>query len=151
MKRRKSSLRSSDTVPKIVVDTNVWISAIFWGGKSRKVIEAWVDDRVHLIISPALRLELYRTLARKAKVLGTIPDYALRWLEVIDKKSILVYPEEKVEVCRDPKDNMLLEAAVAGEVDYLVTGDDDLLVLETFGDTKIVAPAGFLKRLDVAR
>lgn len=144
MKRRKSSLMNSDTVPKIVIDTNVWVSAIFWGGKPRKVVEAWVDDKVYLVISPALRRELYQTIAKKVETLKTIPDYALRWLEIIDEKSILVRPEEKVEICRDPKDNMLLEAAVTGNVNYLVTGDDDLLVLGTFRGTKIVTPAEFL-------
>lgn len=147
MKRRKNFSVSSDTVPKVVVDTNVWISVIFWGGKPRKVIEAWVDDEFRLVISSAIRRELYQTVAKKAKVLELFPEYASEWLEVIDERSILVRPKEKVEICRDPKDNMFLEAAVAGDADYLITGDDDLLVLETFEGTKIVTPAKLLTLL----
>ena len=138
---------NSDAVPKIVIDTNVWVSAVFWGGKPRKVIEAWVDDKFRLVVTPAIRRELYQTVAKKAKVLKIFPEYASEWLEVIDEKSILVRPKEKVEICRDSKDNMLLEAAVAGGADYLVTGDDDLLVLKTFEGTKIVTPAKFLTLL----
>jgi len=138
---------NSDAVPKIVIDTNVWVSAVFWGGKPRQVIEAWVDDKFRLVVTPAIRRELYQTVAKKAKVLKIFPEYASEWLEVIDEKSILVRPKEKVEICRDSKDNMLLEAAVAGGADYLVAGDDDLLVLKTFEGAKIVTPAKFLTLL----
>ncbi len=139
---------NADVVPRVVIDTNVWISAIFWGGKPRKIIEHWIDDEFRLVISSAVRRELYQTVVKKAKALKIFPEYASEWLEVINKKSILVRPKEKVEVCRDPKDNMLLETAVAGGADYLVTGDEDLLALGTFGDTKIVTPAKFLTLLD---
>lgn len=139
-----------DSVPRVVVDTNVWISAIFWGGKPRRIIEAWIDDRFRLVTSSAVRRELCRTVDRKAKALGIFPEYASEWLGIVDEKATLVHPKEEVEVCRDSKDNMLLEVAVAGDADYLVTGDKDLLVLETFEDTQIVDPAEFLGHLDTA-
>ena len=138
---------NSNSIPRVVIDTNVWVSAIFWGGKPREVIEIWIGDKISLIVSTDLRRELYRTVAKKAKALKIFPEYAADWLEVVDKKAVLVRPKEKVEVCRDSKDNMLLEAAVAGDANYLVTGDDDLLALKDFRGAKIVSPAKFLTLL----
>lgn len=140
-------MSSEPFLSKVIIDTNVWISAIFWGGKPRQVIEAWIDNRFSLIISSPLRRELYKTIEKKAKVLKLFPDYALKWLEIISQRAILIHPKEKIEICRHSKDNMLLEASVEGKVDYLVTGDKDLLTIKTFKNTKILKPARFLEIL----
>jgi putative PIN family toxin of toxin-antitoxin system len=62
---------------------------------------------------------------------------------LLDSYAIVVSPSQKVNVCRDGKDNFLLEVALEGEADYLVTGDEDLLVLDPFHNTKIVKPKDF--------
>ena len=59
----------------------------------------------------------------------------------------LVEPDEAISVCRDPKDNMVLEAALAGGAKFIVTGDEDLLVLNPFRNIAIVAPSVFLRGL----
>ena len=59
-----------------------------------------------------------------------------------------VVPQRRITACRDPKDNVVLEVAVAGEADYIVTGDNDLLVLHPFEGVPIVGPAEFLKALE---
>ena len=133
--------------PKVIIDTNVFISAIFWGGKPRKVIEAWAKDKLDLVISPAILAELQKQINTKAKILKTSSDYASQWLEVIEQKAIKVSPKEKIAVCRHPKDNVLLEACLAGEAEYLVTGDKDLLVLKNFKKTKILTTAKFIKMM----
>jgi putative PIN family toxin of toxin-antitoxin system len=66
-------------------------------------------------------------------------------------RGLLVVPERRVEACRDPADNMVLEAAVAGDADYIVTGDEDLLMLRSFEDIPIVGPAEFLRILEKAQ
>ncbi|MBI5465548.1 putative toxin-antitoxin system toxin component, PIN family, partial [Candidatus Gottesmanbacteria bacterium] len=83
--------------------------------------------------------------SQKAKVLNLAPNFALKWFKIIDQGAILVHPKSKVEICRHSKDNLLLEACLEGNADYLVTGDKDLLVLKTFKTTRILAPAQFLK------
>ena len=55
---------------------------------------------------------------------------------------------ETLSVCRDPKDNPVLEAATAGDADLIVTGDEDLLVLNPFRGIQILKPADFIQRLD---
>jgi predicted nucleic acid-binding protein len=59
----------------------------------------------------------------------------------------LVIPNQEVTACHDPKDNKFLEAALAGEADTIVTGDDDLIVLNPFEGVDILRPAEFLARL----
>jgi uncharacterized protein len=54
------------------------------------------------------------------------------------------YPVEKIDVCRDSKDNMILELAVAGKADFIITGDKDLKVLNPFRKIQILSPAEFL-------
>ncbi|HEX3127616.1 MAG TPA: putative toxin-antitoxin system toxin component, PIN family [Thermoanaerobaculia bacterium] len=58
-----------------------------------------------------------------------------------------VFPTVSVEACRDPKDNKVLEAALAGKADVIVTGDDDLFMLNPFEGIQILGPAAFLNRL----
>ncbi len=60
---------------------------------------------------------------------------------------MVVSPDQKVNVCRDKKDNFLIESALEGKADYLVTGDDDLLLLNPFQNIKIIKPKDFEKML----
>jgi putative PIN family toxin of toxin-antitoxin system len=61
-----------------------------------------------------------------------------------------VAPQRRIAVCRDPKDDVVLEVAVAGQADFIVTGDDDLLTLHPFEGIPIVGPAEFLVALEAA-
>jgi uncharacterized protein len=63
-------------------------------------------------------------------------------------KGVGLVPAEQIEECRDPNDNKILEVAVAGKADVIVTGDNDLLVLNPFRGIPIIGPAEFLARLD---
>ena len=58
-----------------------------------------------------------------------------------------VVPARRIDVCRDPTDNMVLEAAVAGQADAIVSGDKDLLTLNPFQGISILSPAAFLRML----
>jgi predicted nucleic acid-binding protein len=60
----------------------------------------------------------------------------------------LVIPDRQVTVCRDSEDNMVIEAALAGEAPWVVTGDEDLLSLGTYEAVSFVTPRAFLERLD---
>jgi putative PIN family toxin of toxin-antitoxin system len=59
-----------------------------------------------------------------------------------------VTPEQRITACRDPKDDKFLEVAVAGKADVIVSGDEDLLVLNPFAGIPVVTPADFLSRLE---
>ena len=130
-----------------VVDTNVLISGLLGGRITRPVIEALRDQRFQLITSPWLIEEFLRVASRPK----LRPYISLRERQAVawhmQTQAHLVTPRRRIRVCRDPKDDVFLEAAVTGRAAALVTGDRDLLVLHPFGRIAIVTPRQFLERL----
>ena len=72
------------------------------------------------------------------KVASKRPDIAARWKSQIAKVMTIIEKNAAVDVCRDPKDNMFLECAIAAKAYYLVSGDSDLLVLEKIKEIPII-------------
>lgn len=62
---------------------------------------------------------------------------------LIDGYAVIVSPQQKIDICRDKKDNFLLEVALEAKAEYLVTGDNDLLVLNNFRGINILKPKDF--------
>ena len=75
------------------------------------------------------------------------PDDIEALINLVRLRGELVIPKQTITACRDPKDNKFLEAALAGEADAIVTGDDDLLVLNPFEGVDILRPAELLEKL----
>lgn len=128
---------------KVVVDTNIFISGTLYGGNPEKVIDKLKTQTFLLCISPSIAIEIITKLkkfTRDEQVLVLVQN-------VITKNVLLVKPTKKINICRDPKDNMYLEAAFDSKADYLITGDKDLLTLKTYKKTKIVTPKEFLLHL----
>lgn len=139
---------------RAVVDTSILIRAIIKPlGSVGPIVTRLRDGDYQAIYSLPLLEELVATLSLpriRRKYHFTDNDVATV-VALFLTRGILVVPERRVEVCRDPTDNMVLEAAVAGEADYIVTGDEDLLVLQSFEGIRIVEPAEFLRALEEAR
>lgn len=129
-----------------VVDTNVLISGLLGGRTTRRVIEALRDRRFALITSPLLIEEFLRVASRPSlqPYLSLRERQAISWF--LQTQAHVVVPKHRLTVCRDPKDNLVLEAAVAGRADAVVTGDEDLLVLHPYRGMAIEPPAKFLQR-----
>jgi uncharacterized protein len=130
-------------VERVVLDTNVLISAVLSPlGKPFACI-GWVLDNATLIVSRELLEELETRLGRpkfrkyvdEARCRAFVADLGL--------SAVQVELSGSVKVCRDSDDDKLLEIAVAGRADCLVTGDQDLLVLDQFQGIPILTPAGF--------
>ena len=130
---------------QIVFDTNIIISAVcFPNGKADLVFRMAVNRDVILISQP-LCDEIENVLQRKKldKYIS-IEKRNLFFLNFINKYALWINPIEKIVACRDPKDNMILELAVAGQADFIITGDKDLKVLNPFRKIQILSPAEFL-------
>ncbi len=130
---------------RVVLDTNVLISAIGWRGNPRKVLTLCIEGKVGLLQSQETLKELKRVLQRER--FNFIPvekrEVLLRHLTGI---SIKVTPNENVEVItEDPGDNKFLDCALAGKADYVVSGDKHLLELKEYRGIKIVTPSDLLK------
>lgn len=128
----------------VVLDTNVWISALEFGGvPDLAVFQALTRDR--LVISDFIKAEIQRVLTRK---FGRDPLELQALLDELLVQAHFVEVTGKVKgVCRDPKDDAILETAWKAGADYLVAGDKDLLSMGAFRGTAIVSPSMYLESL----
>jgi len=129
-----------------VFDTNVFVSALLFGGRPREALEKAVDGTVRLFISRAMVTELYNTLSRP-KFKLTQEQVAI-FIEEVEALCGPVFPVEKVvQACRDRKDHIVLECALESRCNMIVTGDGDLLVLKNFRGIPVLNIAEFLDQL----
>ena len=129
---------------KAVLDTNVFISGIFWKGSSNKVITNWKEGKFTLVISLEAVSEIIKVL--KDFKIKLSYDMVKEWVDLIIRNSIIVEPKEKIAIVKDdPKDDIFIETAVAGNVDYVISQDNHLLKLKEFRGIKIITPEEFNK------
>ena len=127
---------------KLVVDTNIFVSAAIKANSSPFIVIRWIDRHDGLLKSTATEQELLSVL-RRPRVAGlTIPPFAEGVAELMARAE-LVTITERITACRDPKDDKFLELAVNGNAELIVSGDTDLLSLNPFRDIPIVTPATF--------
>lgn len=131
--------------PRVVIDTNVWISGIFWKGSTPyNIVKKVRRSEIIAFFSDETFSEWDEKVREKAISFGLTEEY-LVFRKNLLKVAVFVYPREKVEICRDPDDNKFLEAAIAAEANFLISGDKDLLSLEKIKISRIITPHQFLK------
>jgi putative PIN family toxin of toxin-antitoxin system len=132
---------------RIVLDTNVLISAILFGGKPRKVLDLVISGSVDCTLSIAILDELRDVLQRPK--FGFPADVCLHITEELHGICDIISPSVRVDAIRsDPDDNRILECAVEAHAHYIVSGDPHLLDLGTFERIRILNPADYLKELE---
>jgi len=135
---------------RAVIDTGVFVSALIRPqGRTGAVLQALKDKRFTLIYSTDILVEIIDVLGRdnfRSKY-HISPDGIAALIDLIRLRGELVIPSQKVTVCRDPKDDIFLEAALEGEAEYIVSGDFDLLDMKSFENTPILRVAEFLARI----
>lgn len=129
---------------RVVLDTNVVVSALLLSVSVPRQAFDKALDQAEIIISTPVLLELAEVLARDKLNKYLTEQERMRFLVALLKESELVEIREQISDCRDPNDNKFLELAVCGNADVLVTGDDDLLVLDPFRGIPILTPRDFL-------
>ena len=132
---------------KVVLDTNVLISAIVFGGRPREVLEAAIKGQIQLVLTEYIMEELRGVLeGKKFRYPEEITDLIIHELEALAE---IVKPKERITVIeKDPEDNGVLECAQESQADYIVSGDTHLLEIQDFKGTKILTPEEFLDTLD---
>jgi len=134
---------------RITVDNNVLISSLIRRplSPSGKIYSLFENKAFDLAISFQLFRELLFVLDRPKfdRLIDAAEKKAV--LEFIKVHAIFIESQTSFDICRDPKDNKLLECAVDSQSQYLVTGDRDLLVLETIHKIPIITPREFLTTL----
>jgi len=126
---------------RIVIDTNVFILGVFFGGYPRKLITAVVEGEIESFVSPQIHEEYTEIVEEMQK------QYHQRFDEVIFSiflsKLSIVLPDSKIDLCRDPDDNKFLECAKDSKALYIVSGDKDLLVLKQMENIQILTAKEF--------
>lgn len=128
---------------RIVIDTNNLISALGWEGNSRDLLNRVIDKEYVFIISINQIEELKDVLGYPKFKFSE--EQKRKFLKIIFKISTVIETKLKLNVCADEKDNMLLECAVEGKADYIISGDNDLLRLKNFRNVEIVSVKEFLR------
>jgi len=131
---------------RVVLDTNIFISAVL-GGRLGVIIDEWKAGKFTLIITDAIAREYLDVINRsKFKIpqneIIAATDYLLRAAE-------FVTPQEEIHIIvADLTDNKFLEAAVAGKVNFIVSGDNHLLELKSFQEISIITAREFINWLE---
>lgn len=131
---------------RIVLDTNVLISAVLFGGPPRDVLELVISGAVDCSLSLPI-LDETREVLRRPKF-GFSPEQSFQLLEELHAVCDVINPAVRVQaVASDPADNMILECALESKADVVVSGDHHLLDLGVFHSIHIVTPADYLKTI----
>ncbi len=132
---------------RITVDTNVLVSATFWYGASYRIIELVEQGKVELVLSEAI-IQEFSAVLEYEEIKKKIVNKGLLMLRTVEKlvfMSKIVVPAIKIAAVKeDPDDDKILECAVAGDVNYLISKDNHLLRIVKYGKIKIVSPEEFL-------
>lgn len=132
--------------PKVVIDTNVFISGLNFTGKPSEILKLFWKGEIRVFISPFILKEAEKILREKFE---WSEGQVLRILNRIKAKAIEVRPKIKVSVIKEKDDdNRILECAVEGKAQYLISGDErHLLPLKEYQGIRILSPSEFLKFL----
>lgn len=127
--------------PRVVNDTNIWLSALYFSGKPAQIVSLVEDKKIISITSSFLLKELKEkmisTFNTPSFLVNVTVSYIRRISEVVSVKGIDFG-------LRDPADNKVLETAVMGKCGWIITGDKDLLILKKYKNIKVVTPSQFL-------
>ncbi len=131
---------------RVVLDTNIYVSALALpGGRADEALLLANQNQYDLILSPAILAELANVLTRKFK---WDRDRALDACREMSEIARIVRPTHHLHLLQDEPDNRILECAVTGEADAIVTGDKHLLKLNWYEKIEIITLAQFLQRLN---
>lgn len=133
------------TVTKVVIDTNIFISAFGWDGKPEGVLRLMEERRIINCITSDIYAELQRVVAYPK--LKFSPTLQINILEFVFAWSLFVQPEEIVAVVADdPDDDKFLACAVAADAAAIISGDPHLLTLGAYRTIPIMTPTQFLEQ-----
>ena len=128
---------------KVVLDTNVLISAFYFEGNPKIVIKRAIEGIDILYISKEITEEIFDVMSRtKFKTDIIYIEHFIKSLEEI--ANTIITKRNLKNISRDNDDNKILECALIAKVDYLITGDKDLLILKNLKTIKIISPDKYL-------
>lgn len=129
---------------KIVLDTNILISALGWGSNPKKIFNKVIEKEFELVISKT-QLEELGEVMNYPKFAFTKEQKA-RFLNILQEISTIVETRGNIDVIKeDPDDNVIIETALENNVEYIITGDGHILKLRKIGKIEIVTATEFMR------
>ncbi len=131
---------------KAIIDTNVFISGIFWKGPPHQILMGWKNGDFKLVVSPSIFEEYQRVLMELSSRFGDLEYHSILDLISFHAEFVtdLKFPKP---ICTDPDDDKFIGAALSSKTDYIVSGDKALLALNGFQGLKILKPKSFLDQI----
>jgi putative PIN family toxin of toxin-antitoxin system len=129
---------------KVVIDTNVLMSGIFWTGAPNKLLKAWYQNAFNLVLSPPILEEYIRVNAILAERYEGVDASSV--IELIAGRSEMYEPVELNEsICDDPDDDKFVVCAISAGCSYIVSGDKHLLNVSGYSGIQVLKPASFVR------
>ena len=130
---------------KVILDTNVFVSGIFWSGPPHEILRAWRNRTFELVLSSDI-LEEYKRVAAELSAKFTAVDLSDFMSLLTVETSIHSAPSLLHSVCEDPNDDKFIACALANKVLHIVSGDKALLKVSGYQKIDIIKPRDFVTR-----
>jgi len=129
---------------RVILDTNLWISFLI--SKDFSKLDEIIFSKKSILIFSQELLEEFLEVVKRPKFRRYFAQTDIEeLLETIDEYGEFIVVKSRIEICRDVKDKFLLSLAVDGKADFLLTGDQDLLMIEKIGNTNIKTISSFFE------
>jgi putative PIN family toxin of toxin-antitoxin system len=128
---------------RIILDTNVFISGLFFSGIPYLILQAWREDKVQLVISLDIFAE-YQRIAEKLSQKYSVAQVPSILNYVIHHAEIWSAPDLPMSVCKDPKDDKFIACAIASGAKIIVSGDKHLLEISGYARVVVLKPREFM-------
>lgn len=135
---------------RVIIDTNVLISGIFFGGSPAKILKAWHGGELQLVVSPEILDEYYEVCER---ISVRYPDIDIAPILVLIARNsqVVESPPLTDQVSRDADDEKFIACAIASDTRTIISGDNDLLTVSGYESVQIVTPREFVDRHILSR
>lgn len=130
--------------PRLVVDANVWVSYLLTRSFPG-LVHIIRSGRAVFLISEGSIAELQDVLDRPKFKKLVPPELGSAFIALLYLSGNMIHPRSRQPMCRDPKDDHLLNTALDGSADLIITGDLDLLSMDPFRGIRIISPSAFLR------
>ena len=130
---------------RIILDTNVFISGIFFSGPPSQILEAWKNQNFQIVLSKQI-LDEYQRVADELSLKYPQIDISPIIKMITIHGQIIDTGDINISVCEDPDDDKFIECAIAGKSYIIVSGDAHLLKLKEYKNVKFISPRDFIEK-----
>ena len=134
---------ATKTKPQVVIDTNVWISGLVFGGNPEKIIRLFIEGQIIVVCAEELLSELRRKITQRFPLF--LPNLGLLEASIREDALFVSLGTVQITASRDIKDNIFIETALTGQASFIVSGDRDLTDIVPFQSINILIPKEFLE------